>query len=153
MSDTKDKNVLEILDDLIERDSKIRKEEVYRLTAEVKRLDELVEQYQAASGLCVSAEEAGGDPGGVTPEHLERYVRELSLSLADARLESSRRAAEIVVFTGLLDGVEDQRKHLLRDIEMALSQGHFKHEARNWIFGFRRRVAVEGWERRAGGKG
>ncbi len=43
MSDIQDKDALEVLDDLIERDSKIQKEEVDRLTIENCRLRAFVE--------------------------------------------------------------------------------------------------------------
>jgi len=52
--------------------------ELRKLREENARLGETVEAFQEASGLCVPAEENGGDPGGVQPRHVEEHVHALA---------------------------------------------------------------------------
>jgi len=54
------------------------KAELRKLREENARLGETVEAFQEASGLCVPAEENGGDPGGVQPRHVEEHVHALA---------------------------------------------------------------------------
>ena len=37
-----------------------------------------IDAFQTASGLCVPAEEQGGDPGGVQPRHVEEHIHALA---------------------------------------------------------------------------
>lgn len=63
-----------------------------------------VEAFQLASGLCVPAEEKGGDPGGVEPHHVERYIGKVEAE----RDEAIKRAEEVARFAdSLIDMVDD----------------------------------------------
>ncbi len=62
-----------------------RKCEVCERDAEVAALSAEIEAWQEASGLCVPAEEKGGDPGGVRPKHLAAYLEEVEKERDEAR--------------------------------------------------------------------
>lgn len=49
-----------------------------KLREELAVAHETIDAFQTASGLCVPAEEQGGDPGGVQPRHVEEHVHALA---------------------------------------------------------------------------
>jgi hypothetical protein len=57
-----------------------------RLRAENLDLLQQVEDWQMATGLCAPAEEHGGDPGGVTPKHLETELARLRARVAELEM-------------------------------------------------------------------
>jgi len=56
----------------------------------IAALEAQVEAWQLASGLTVPAEERGGDPGNVTPEHLRQHLAALEAQAQAANLRAER---------------------------------------------------------------